>query len=131
MVSARLFVWLAGTLTYMAPELLEGHVAELSHPHATDIFRCAYVPCTASVHSHTGAQDSCAHAQLWRHDARGCQREDAGAARSAATQACLMWLWCTGCVCVRRCAARSAAICVLFTFLRLIVPCSVTPCGNE
>ena len=31
---------LAGTLNYMAPELLEGHVGKLAHPHAIDVYRC-------------------------------------------------------------------------------------------
>ena len=30
----------AGTLNYMAPELLEGHVGKLEHPHAVDVYRC-------------------------------------------------------------------------------------------
>ena len=30
----------AGTLKYMAPELLEGHVGKLAHPHAIDVYRC-------------------------------------------------------------------------------------------
>ena len=32
----------AGTLNYMAPELLEYQVGKLAHPHAVDIYRCGF-----------------------------------------------------------------------------------------
>ena len=38
-------VWIAGTLNYMAPELLEYQVGRLAHPHAVDIYRCGALPC--------------------------------------------------------------------------------------
>ena len=33
-------MWIAGTLKYMAPELLDYKAGKLAHPHAVDIYRC-------------------------------------------------------------------------------------------
>ena len=37
-------VWAAGTLNYMAPELLEYQTGKLPHPQAVDIYRCGALP---------------------------------------------------------------------------------------
>ena len=61
----------AGTLNYMAPELLEGHDGKLGHPYALDVYRCE-VACSCNLYNFwICAEGGSARSQLWRGDARG------------------------------------------------------------